>query len=120
MLDYDSTKELYLVKRVQMSTVMPEWEKEKFSRLNLSNPENCSQKRSDGVSNLRQESEPESKHSVSKLAEEMEGSHYWVPRVLLMFAAEDPRVFADRVSHAHKDRWAWSCATMCAYMIVHV
>ena len=30
--------------------------------------------------------------------------HYWVPRVRLMFAAEDPTVFAQRVAHAHLAR----------------
>ena len=31
--------------------------------------------------------------------------HYWVPRVRLMFAAEDPTVFARRVAHAHMTRY---------------
>ena len=31
--------------------------------------------------------------------------HYWVPRVRLMFAAEDPSVFARRVAHAHMTRY---------------
>ena len=30
-----------------------------------------------------------------------DGIHYWVPRVRLMFAAEDPTVFADRVAQAY-------------------
>ena len=30
--------------------------------------------------------------------------HYWVPRVRLMFAAEDPTVFAQRVAYAHLAR----------------
>lgn len=30
--------------------------------------------------------------------------HYWVPRVRLMFAAEDPTVFASRVANAHRTR----------------
>ena len=31
--------------------------------------------------------------------------HYWVPRVRLMFAAEDPTVFSRRVAHAHMTRY---------------
>lgn len=30
---------------------------------------------------------------------------FWVPRVRLMFAAEDPRVFANRVAYAHMTRY---------------
>lgn len=32
------------------------------------------------------------------------GNYHWVPRVRVMFAAEDPRVFANRVAHAHMSR----------------
>ena len=34
------------------------------------------------------------------------GSHgrYWIPRIQLHFLAEDPRVFADRVAKAYRDR----------------
>lgn len=49
--------------------------------------------------------------------EEREGTHYWVPRVRLMFAAEDPRVFADRVSHAHKSRCVIVLFTWCKYYV---
>lgn len=34
------------------------------------------------------------------------GAYYWVPRVRVMFVAEDPRVFANRVAHAHMSRSA--------------
>ena len=30
--------------------------------------------------------------------------HYWIPRVRLMFLAEDPTVFTRRVAHAHMSR----------------
>ena len=30
--------------------------------------------------------------------------HYWIPRIRLMFLAEDPTVFARRVAHAHMSR----------------
>ena len=33
--------------------------------------------------------------------------HYWVPRVRLMFAAEDPTMFAQRVAHAHESIECW-------------
>ena len=41
---------------------------------------------------------------------------YWVPRVRVMFAAEDPRVFANRVAHAHMTRYVhtYACAIFCA------
>ena len=35
----------------------------------------------------------------------MEEGTYWLPRIRLMFAAEDPRMFADRVANAHKSRY---------------
>jgi hypothetical protein len=34
------------------------------------------------------------------------GTYYWVPRVRVMFSAEDPRVFASRVANAHMSRSA--------------
>lgn len=42
--------------------------------------------------------------TIEKRLEEEEGIYYWVPRVRVMFAAEDPRVFANRVAHAHMSR----------------
>lgn len=36
--------------------------------------------------------------------ESEDGMYYWVPRVRVVFAAEDPRMFANRVSHAHLTR----------------
>ena len=30
--------------------------------------------------------------------------HYWIPRIRVMFLAEDPTVFARRVAHAHMSR----------------
>ena len=33
-------------------------------------------------------------------------THYWVPRIRLMFIAEDPENFAKRVAHAFKKRKA--------------
>ena len=48
------------------------------------------------------------KHGARRSREERVESedqiHYWVPRVRLMFAAEDPTVFAQRVAHAHLAR----------------
>jgi dynein heavy chain len=32
------------------------------------------------------------------------GNQYWVPRLQLMFVAEDPRVFANRIESAHRER----------------
>lgn len=36
--------------------------------------------------------------------ESVGGTYNWVPRVRVMFVAEDPRVFASRVAHAHLSR----------------
>ena len=33
-----------------------------------------------------------------------DGVYHWVPRVRVMFSAEDPRVFANRVAYAHMTR----------------
>ena len=30
--------------------------------------------------------------------------YYWIPRIRLMFLAEDPTMFAHRVAHAHMSR----------------
>ena len=45
------------------------------------------------------------KESASNNKESEDDIHYWVPRVRLMFAAEDPSVFARRVAHAHMTRY---------------
>ena len=37
-------------------------------------------------------------------AVEGDGIHYWVPRVRLMFAAEDPEVFSRRIAYAYRAR----------------
>ena len=44
------------------------------------------------------------KRSKEERVESEDRIHYWVPRVRLMFAAEDPTVFAQRVAHAHLAR----------------
>lgn len=36
--------------------------------------------------------------------ESQDGAFHWVPRVRVMFAAENPKVFASRVAHAHMYR----------------
>ena len=43
--------------------------------------------------------------SGSEDRESEDDIHYWIPRVRLMFAAEDPTVFARRVAHAHMTRY---------------
>ena len=44
--------------------------------------------------------------SVGPSSHHSSGSHgrYWVPRIQLHFLAEDPRIFADRVAKAYRDR----------------
>ena len=161
MLDYDSAKKLYLVKCVQLTTLLPEWKKERFSRLNTPIPEHSGRLQSAGVPSKKLVSEhsasSSTKHSVSKSSisdvvesdsssstdggvnvnklkrpksglksrpakkpKSMRNSEYWVPRVRLLFAAEDPCVFADRVAYAHKSRCVCIYVCMCVYMCVHV
>ena len=36
--------------------------------------------------------------------ESVDGMYYWLPRVRVMFMAEDPKVFTSRVAHAHMSR----------------
>ena len=43
--------------------------------------------------------------SGGRRVESEDDIHYWVPRVRLMLAAEDPSVFARRVAHAHMTRY---------------
>ena len=129
MLGYDASKKLYLVKRVQMVNLLPEWEKKKVARLNklqggsktklkqrtkspqLHSPsEDAKQelKKSKSEGQRRSSRAASAKKKVAHMnldrTEDMEEGTYWVPRVRLMFAAEDPRVFADRVAYAHKTR----------------
>ena len=59
-----------------------------------------------GVSG-RNGSAQSAKESTSSKKESEDNIHYWVPRVRLMFAAEDPTVFARRVAHAHMTRYTY-------------
>ena len=44
------------------------------------------------------------KPKKKKFVESEDDTHYWVPRIRLMFAAEDPTVFARRVTYAYTAR----------------
>ena len=44
------------------------------------------------------------REAKEKELEAEDGSWYWLPRIRVMFAAEDPRAFANRVAHAHMSR----------------
>jgi len=138
MLGYDARRKLYLVKRVQMVNLLPEWEKEKVARLSrlqegsksklkqraksprVSSPSEPNKSTSDAKLDKELKKpkagggQPRSSRGSSKRkvmpvnqdrTDDMEEGTYWVPRVRLMFAAEDPRVFADRVAHAHTTRY---------------
>lgn len=78
MLDYDPKTKSYLVKRVHAPKAPP-----------LMNSEGSSE---------------ESDSDSDKAKEKPSDIQYWVPRVRLMFLAEDPVVFADRVSTAYESR----------------
>lgn len=41
---------------------------------------------------------------VEEVVEEGDGFHYTVPRVRVMFAAEDPEVFGRRIAYAYRAR----------------
>lgn len=150
MLGYDPAKKLYLVKRVQMVNILPEWEKEKLSRLNT--PADAPKTKTSNATKQSESKSPAS-HSTSELnkagsdtrlkkevkksksdsrqvsakrkisqppvdspTEEMEEGTYWVSRVRLMFAAEDPRVFVNRVANAHKARYLYIYNTTTSIM----
>ena len=102
MYDYNPSTKLYLVKRVFIPNHLLE-KKKKLS-------EGGSGGESEGGSDSGSESDGSNSNlnkrgmKTSNNIEEEDDIHYWVPRVRLMFAAEDPQVFAERVSNAYNLR----------------
>ena len=96
VLDYDPPTKLYHIKRVFVpnrllakNTVLPS-----TSSTSL---------KSDGGSSDGDRSDGEVSDGDDKVDSD-DSINYWVPRVRLMFAAEDPTVFAERVSYAYQLR----------------
>ena len=83
MIDYRSDSKLYLVKRVHLPKDYTLHPPPLPSSSDGSSSEECD------------EAPPTSGSGVIQ---------YWVPRIRLMFSAEDPLVFAERVSSAYKLR----------------
>lgn len=87
MLKYNPQTKLYLVKRA----FVPEHIADKTKRAG-----------SEGdSSDYGNEGDNDSPANIEVNIDEI---HYWVPRIRLLFSAEDPRVFANRVSYAYKLR----------------
>lgn len=87
MLDYNAQTKLYLVKR-------------KFVPEHIANKNKRSGSEGDS-SDSGNEGDNDSTANTEVTIDEI---HYWVPRIRLLFSAEDPRVFANRVSYAYKLR----------------
>ena len=98
MLDYDQEKKLYLVKRVFVPNKI--LEKKNGTMAGGSGGE------SDGPSDNSDSDGSQTSLSnktplKNKLVESSDNIHYWVPRVRLMFVAENPLVFVERVANAY-------------------
>ena len=95
MLDYNPDKKLYLVKRVFVPS--------KVLQQQDSRTGDGSGGESEGPSDSGSDSDGSDPNLNKKhlLAESSDNIHYWIPRVRLMFAAEDPTHFAQRVANAY-------------------
>lgn len=87
MLEYNPQTKLYLVKRV----FVPEHIADKNKRAGSEGDSSDSGNEGDN-------------DSTANTEVNIDEIHYWVPRIRLMFSAEDPRVFANRISYAYKLR----------------
>ena len=121
MLEYDQDKKLYLVKRVFVpNKIIDQKSNETLNRGDTSNGE--SDGRSDSCGSDSDGSEPNLNKTSCKVVESADGIHYWVPRVRLMFVAEDPKVFAERVSNAYylRENTEALLRYMCMTYTIHV
>ena len=97
MLDYNKDKKLFLVKRVFVPNKLLEHRTGPLTGGGSSGGESDSP--SDGS-----DTENTDNNRGGQSTESSDDIHYWVPRVRLMFAAENPTVFAHRVSSAYQLR----------------
>ena len=97
MLDYNKDKKLFLVKRVFVPNKLIEHRTSPLTGGGSSGGESDSPSDSSDTENTDNNRRGQSTESSDDI-------HYWVPRVRLMFAAENPIVFADRVSSAYQLR----------------
>ena len=118
MLEYNPDTKQYLVKRAFVPSHILEKNNNNKKVEGKSGGGSDGEGRSDGssssVDDESSSQRPVSAQSSGKLSksagkkkrkkgekESSDGIHYWVPRVRLMFAAEDPSVFADRVAQSY-------------------
>ncbi|CAF1941259.1 unnamed protein product [Rotaria magnacalcarata] len=94
ILDYDTEKQLWLVAT----------DEREHSVFDMYRPAKRSRKPSDAIQ--RRQPSPEKLTTYDHIDHHASGTHgrYWIPRIQLYFLAEDPRVFADRVTKAYHDR----------------
>ncbi|XP_065895241.1 dynein axonemal heavy chain 1-like isoform X2 [Dysidea avara] len=129
MLDYNCERKLYLVKREQPSEVQPirggkkppsgaaaASDKKARPAVRQGSTDSSGSGSGDEKKELSSSSEDvenvvtEQKQlfpTIPKIGSNIESEddiHYWIPRVRLMFLAEDPTVFTRRVAHAHMSR----------------
>ncbi|CAF4290444.1 unnamed protein product, partial [Rotaria sp. Silwood2] len=92
--DYDTEKQLWLI-------TTDDREHDVFD---MYRPAKKSRKQIEDIEEKRQRSDNSTSNGHG--SHRSRGSHgrYWVPRVQLYFLAEDPRIFADRVAKAYRDR----------------
>ena len=96
MLDYNKDKKLFLVKRVFVPNKLLEHRTGPLTGGGSSGGESDSPSEGSDTENTANRGQQSTESS--------DDIHYWVPRVRLMFAAENPIVFADRVSSAYQLR----------------
>ena len=99
MLEYDKDKKLYLVKRVFVPNKLLN-QKSNTALNGGDNSNGESDDPSDSGSNSDNDGH-ESVKTTTGVTDSHNDIHYWVPRVRLMFAAENPKEFAKRVATAY-------------------
>lgn len=96
MLDYDHEMKLYHVKRVFVPNKVLGG---RSSTLSI----HCSET-SGGESNGSDSDGEETCNGIKGHIDSIDNIHYWVPRVRIMFAAENPVLFAERVANSYNLR----------------
>lgn len=95
MLDYDQNKKLYYVKRVFVPNKVLDRRPSSISvDHNSTSGGESNDSDSDG-------SEADQQQDQQEHIDSSDDIHYWVPRVRIMFAAENPQLFAERVANAY-------------------
>ncbi|CAF4566002.1 unnamed protein product [Rotaria socialis] len=94
ILDYDTEKQLWLVTTDEREHIV----------FDMYRPAKQSRKPREAIE--RRQPSPEKLTTYDHIDHHASGTHgrYWIPRIQLYFLAEDPRVFADRVTKAYHGR----------------